>query len=563
MKQNDPTIKFSHFISVLFYLFFIIQCRSNDNSKRYEKYIDAKTITQKIEIGQSLSQKEKQCIDEILKIIHNQNEKENKQSKEKFEKAIRWAEEQNYEHLKIWLQVQYAQYLYQFRNMPQSLPIVIRLSDEINKIPEEDLIHPEESFRFIGYYLSTIQQHQKSIHFLKQSVKNTMDQNLLAALYDNIGIGHLRLKNYKEAEKHFSQALEIAERQRDTIRIAKIYGNQALLYWELKQGNKAIGLLLKDIEFSKKENALQNQMFAQIALGKIYWQQNNPEQAEKILKEAYNIALSKDTYKSSELEILKILTPIAILKNDIEQEITWRRKIDHLEKILKNYDGPETIEYAKYNAQIAAINHEKEKEEAKIKVSQYKNNFLIALLLFSIIGGVLLLQAINKKLKAEKAEHQNWMLHSEIEKIKSENKLKETQHSIDSYKQYLKEKNQQIEKLNAELLQLEKSKSVKNIEKIADVRNMLDSHLMTDENWFKFKDTFILAYPEYYSYLTENFDELTESNMRLIILLKLGIPPIEITHLLGISTEAIKKAKQRLKKKLGQKYESLFANENP
>lgn len=563
MKQNDPTIKFSHFISVLFYLFFIIQCRSNDNSKRYEKYIDAKTITQKIEIGQSLSQKEKQCIDEILKIIHNQNEKENKQSKEKFEKAIRWAEEQNYEHLKIWLQVQYAQYLYQFRNMPQSLPIVIRLSDEINKIPEEDLIHPEESFRFIGYYLSTIQQHQKSIHFLKQSVKNTTDQNLLAALYDNIGIGHLRLKNYKEAEKHFSQALEIAERQRDTIRIAKIYGNQALLYWELKQGNKAIGLLLKDIEFSKKENALQNQMFAQIALGKIYWQQNNPEQAEKILKEAYNIALSKDTYKSSELEILKILTPIAILKNDIEQEITWRRKIDHLEKILKNYDGPETIEYAKYNAQIAAINHEKEKEEAKIKVSQYKNNFLIALLLFSIIGGVLLLQAINKKLKAEKAEHQNWMLHSEIEKIKSENKLKETQHSIDSYKQYLKEKNQQIEKLNAELLQLEKSKSVKNIEKIADVRNMLDSHLMTDENWFKFKDTFILAYPEYYSYLTENFDELTESNMRLIILLKLGIPPIEITHLLGISTEAIKKAKQRLKKKLGQKYESLFANENP
>jgi predicted RNase H-like nuclease (RuvC/YqgF family) len=210
------------------------------------------------------------------------------------------------------------------------------------------------------------------------------------------------------------------------------------------------------------------------------------------------------------------------------------------------------------NAQIAAINHEKEKEEAKIKVSQYKNNFLIALLLFSIIGGVLLLQAINKKLKAEKAEHQNWMLHSEIEKIISENKLKETQHSIDSYKQYLIEKNQQIEKLNAELLQLEKSKSVKNIEKIADVRKMLDSHLMTDENWFKFKDAFILAYPEYYSYLTENFDELTESNMRLIILLKLGIPPKEITHLLGISTEAIKKAKQRLKKKARTKIRVLI-----
>jgi uncharacterized protein YeaC (DUF1315 family) len=91
-----------------------------------------------------------------------------------------------------------------------------------------------------------------------------------------------------------------------------------------------------------------------------------------------------------------------------------------------------------------------------------------------------------------------------------------------------------------------------------DLQSLLASHLMTDENWYKFKKAFISTYPDYYEYLQENYDELTESNLRLIILMKLDINTKEITNLLGISADAVKKAKQRLKKKLGEKYDALL-----
>lgn len=56
----------------------------------------------------------------------------------------------------------------------------------------------------------------------------------------------------------------------------------------------------------------------------------------------------------------------------------------------------------------------------------------------------------------------------------------------------------------------------------------------------------------------ENFPEITDSNLRIILLQKLGFTNAEISGLLGITIDAVKKSKQRLKRKLGEKYDLLF-----
>jgi DNA-binding CsgD family transcriptional regulator len=56
----------------------------------------------------------------------------------------------------------------------------------------------------------------------------------------------------------------------------------------------------------------------------------------------------------------------------------------------------------------------------------------------------------------------------------------------------------------------------------------------------------------------ENFPEITASNLRIILLQKLGFSNADISGLLGITVEAVKKSKQRLKRKLGDKYDLLF-----
>ena len=203
-----------------------------------------------------------------------------------------------------------------------------------------------------------------------------------------------------------------------------------------------------------------------------------------------------------------------------------------------------------------------ENEKSKLKEINTNNKILILVLVFVLVLSTLTFININRKFKIEKTEHQNILLTAEIDKINSENKLKAAHHSIDSYFQYLNEKNQHIETINKKINSLEKSSTFHKNEKINDLQKLLKSHLMTDENWFRFRKTFMEAYPDYFEYLTTQFEDLTESNLRLIILLKLGINTKEIQNILGISADAVKKAKQRLRKKLGDKYDSLFEISN-
>ena len=56
----------------------------------------------------------------------------------------------------------------------------------------------------------------------------------------------------------------------------------------------------------------------------------------------------------------------------------------------------------------------------------------------------------------------------------------------------------------------------------------------------------------------KNFETLTDSNLRLVILMSLQLSNQQISNLLGITVDGVKKAKQRLKKKLDEKYDYLF-----
>lgn len=81
---------------------------------------------------------------------------------------------------------------------------------------------------------------------------------------------------------------------------------------------------------------------------------------------------------------------------------------------------------------------------------------------------------------------------------------------------------------------------------------------MTEENWNKFKLEFQITYPDYYENLLFRYPDLTDSNLRIILLLKLGFSYNETVSLLGITAEAVCKSKQRMKKKFAENEELLF-----
>lgn len=73
-----------------------------------------------------------------------------------------------------------------------------------------------------------------------------------------------------------------------------------------------------------------------------------------------------------------------------------------------------------------------------------------------------------------------------------------------------------------------------------------------------FVELFLLSYPDFFKALTKMAPDLTQSQLRYAILIALGASMVEISETLGVSEHAVKMARYRLKGKLGlDKEESI------
>ena len=143
-------------------------------------------------------------------------------------------------------------------------------------------------------------------------------------------------------------------------------------------------------------------------------------------------------------------------------------------------------------------------------------------------------------------------------KRRNEQKLLDANKTLDAQIDFLKEKNIQIQKLREEIENFKESGSTFVEKDRSKLHDLLKSHLMTEENWLNFRREFEKEHPTFYKILQKDFPEITTSNLRIILLQKLGFTNSETAALLGITVEAVKKSKQRLKHKLGAKYDVLF-----
>ena len=72
----------------------------------------------------------------------------------------------------------------------------------------------------------------------------------------------------------------------------------------------------------------------------------------------------------------------------------------------------------------------------------------------------------------------------------------------------------------------------------------------TISTWNEFKKLFNKVHTGFFLKLRRNFPHLTDTDMRLLSLIKLNLNNKEMANMLGITVEGIKKAKQRLRKKM-------------
>lgn len=113
---------------------------------------------------------------------------------------------------------------------------------------------------------------------------------------------------------------------------------------------------------------------------------------------------------------------------------------------------------------------------------------------------------------------------------------------------------QQLEEVSKQLKSSINNVSSKtSIEKtdLLSIFKLLESSLSTEEDWPAFKSQFEALSPHFLANLNQAHPNLTKSEIRLIILIRIGFSQKEMANILNIATGSVKKAKQRARKKLG------------
>lgn len=93
--------------------------------------------------------------------------------------------------------------------------------------------------------------------------------------------------------------------------------------------------------------------------------------------------------------------------------------------------------------------------------------------------------------------------------------------------------------------------------------NLLEQKILTSEDWENFKKSFSVLYPSFIKKTHDQFPKLTETELRILCLKKLGLTRAEMAEMVGVLPESIKKAINRFKNKhsiddsLGELLESL------
>ena len=537
---------------------------TNINQQLAPKYEKAKT-EQVLATELKYLQKENKVSAELIASVFEamalaQDKDEfNAQSNQLFEQALSRAKLLRRTDLELWAMSRYCFYLYKYRKYEASFPNFMNCMRHLDSMPATEVIMPGETYKRIGYFLMSVGDLPTAETYLLKAKTYTLpNSGDLASILDNLGLVYISANDFAKAESYFKQALVVAQKSGDELRHGKILGNIGDLKYRQKKYDEAVNFLLQDIAFSKKATNTQNTIYALVLLGKVYLAKGEVGLAMSNLKEAQVYAQSKTYFKSNDYEINTLILEIAKQTQNDKEELRARRNIESLKSFLAQSDGKEVIVKMGWEAEKTGLKAKLETETLKreketlIKVMAIIGCLLLVMLL------VFLVKRFKQEIKETSSAYDEKIKKLSLDKASSEQKLVANHQTLQSYKTYLKEKNEQIKELEIELEKLMELNTVEQEEHSYQMRVLLDSHLLENETWIAFKKVFIEKNPEYYQHLNNNFQDLTDANLRVIFLSKLEMNNTEIARILGLTLDAVKKAKQRLRKKYGPAYEELF-----
>ncbi len=356
--------------------------------------------------------------------------------------------------------------------------------------------------------------------------------------WNTLGLAYTKLNIPDSAFMAFDSALVNAKEEHRPFWISLVTGNIGDVYFQQGNYDSAEWRLKFDYEGSIKAKEYDNAGNSLQWLARIDLSHGKPAEALQKAREAEHLITTKYepdymartlyTYNkvfaslgkadSASFYMDKFLT----LHDSIEQEASDARA-DNILMRLKSQENIQTIK--SFN-----------KEKHKIALVR---NLIIALILLLAMIGFMILNRQKLKLKVRRQEALEAKLMAEQETMLAKEQLK-------LFTRNLIEKTSMIEMLQEQLLDRKMSEEQK-----LHIEELSRHAILTDEDWENFKGLFQKVYPGFFLSLRQKVADLTSADQRMAAICKLQLSNKEAATLLGIASNSVIKAKQRLRHRLG------------
>lgn len=404
-----------------------------------------------------------------------------------------------------------------------------------------------------------------------------------SGFYDRIAITHTVLRQLEKAAEYHTKSIAILEKADVPIMLAYTLYNlgvctkeanpdKAIHIYErvIKIGNEAnykliVGYAMQelgDIYLTKKEytradkynrEALEiltkagiphGMMHVLLNLGRQNFETAHFNEALKYLKEAFSIAKESEDIAGLEY-CYEYLYKSYELMGDYKMAHYYHKLFAQTQQKILKLDLQENIEELNlsYNVRMHKATNKLLKKEVKLKnkkiSAEQKVKWLLGILLVVLlVTGWFLRRLLIQRAQLKEVELQ--LTRSELKGVEIEKER--TVQELDIVKQQMISKNVLIGELNKLLLENEQNLVSK---------EQLGNLVTNDNDWVQFLAKLQLLYPQFADNLKNMHPNLSKNEFRLASLVRLDLSDKEISELLIIELASVKKAKNRLKQKLG------------
>jgi hypothetical protein len=122
---------------------------------------------------------------------------------------------------------------------------------------------------------------------------------------------------------------------------------------------------------------------------------------------------------------------------------------------------------------------------------------------------------------------------------------------LTNYTLLIIQKNKLLDELKKKLKEAMRSPGSSNLRDFKNLLKLINYNFSPEKEWGEFNANFNRIHEGFADSLRAKFNELTNNDLRLCALYRIGIPTKDIAEAMGISQTSVKMARYRLRKKLG------------